>query len=270
MPLASNDRITLSISGLSLALGLSIYFLNDGHPAVLIACCVSIAVASIIYSFLGGVGSNSVSTSVFKLGGSAAVFAILAYFINDQLVIQNRAYKSNEENLALLDAASESLALERNTVESLRKQLKGCKGGSPQTALELLKAGTVSDADVREIKRMCEQSEKPFRNTLREMTVKISVVGDILGTKFRFCPKTMDQLYDGLRRQSEVQFFGENGNIRLRENGRIGANVCNNPKRDFEIQIGCASAEELFGEIAKDCRSSGALRGQEIVIGAIP
>lgn len=276
MPLATNERITLSVAGVSLAIGLGIQFLNDGHPAVLVACCVSLTVASIIYSFLGGVDSNSVKIRAIKLGGSAAVFAILAYFINGRLESQNSLYSANVDIVNQFDVATVALANERKTSASLRVQLATGKAEHPLTVPEQLRDGSVPDTDVREIKRMVEQSEKPFKNTLREMTARITVIGEILGNKFRYCPDVMERLYDGLKRQSEVQFTGESGNTLLKESGLIdagisgGSGVCSNVKREFEIQIGCASAEELFGEVAKDCRSSGALKGKEVIIGAVP
>jgi hypothetical protein len=276
MPLTTNDRITLSIAGASIAIGLSIQILNHGHPAVLVACCFSMAVASIIYRYLGGVSSSSVRIRAIKLGGSAAVFAILAYFINGQLVSQGVVYQSNKDILDKLNSAAFALENEQKTVASLRDQLNKGGIGNPRTISEQLRDGSVSTSDVREIKRMVEQSEKPFKNTLREMTTKITVVGDIRGSKFRYCPDVMDRLYDGLNRQSDVQFFGESNNILLKAIGPIdlgkpsGSGICSNPNREFDIQIGCTSAEDLFGDVAKDCRSSGALKGKEVVLGAVP
>ena len=56
---------------------------------ILTAVCVGMIVTALLYRFLGGVEGSTFKVATFKASGSAAVFVLLTWFVNDALVTQD-------------------------------------------------------------------------------------------------------------------------------------------------------------------------------------
>ena len=66
----------------------AVSYLAVGSP-ILTASCIGLTVTALLYRFFGGVGGSTFTVATFKASGSAAVFAFVTWFVNDNLVEQN-------------------------------------------------------------------------------------------------------------------------------------------------------------------------------------
>ncbi len=86
MRLKAEDPIIIALVALGILGGLVAQFMK--FPPILVAVLVALGIASAIYRFLGGVAGASIATGSLRLGGTAAVFLAIAWFVNDNLVVQ--------------------------------------------------------------------------------------------------------------------------------------------------------------------------------------
>lgn len=89
--------ITLVLIGLLGGLGAA----HMKIQPVLVAVLIALGIAAAIFRFLGGVEGASLTTGTLRLGGSAAVFLVIAWFVNENLVVQTEIRPSPETWLAL-------------------------------------------------------------------------------------------------------------------------------------------------------------------------
>ncbi len=60
-------------------------------PPIITAVCVSLIVTACLYRFLGGVEGSRLAIASFKAGGSVAVCFAVAFYVNQQLALQDRS-----------------------------------------------------------------------------------------------------------------------------------------------------------------------------------
>lgn len=110
-----------------------------------------------------------------------------------------------------------------------------------------------NDPFVQNIKRLVDGQEPPFTPTLREMSVRIAVVGGLgASPAFNICRDTLEKLNEGVEVPNpNVQLArtlddGSPATVKARRAGRIGEDVCSTDQRDFDIQVNCPVALALF------------------------
>lgn len=86
MRLKSEDSVVVALVILGILGGLTAKHMN--FEPILVAVLLGFGVAAAIYRFLGGVEGASIATGSLRLGGTAAVFLAIAWFVNDNLVVQ--------------------------------------------------------------------------------------------------------------------------------------------------------------------------------------
>lgn len=86
MGFKADDAVVVPLVSLGLLGGLVAQYLK--FPPILVAVLLALGVASAIYRFLGGVAGASIATGSMRLGGTAAVFLAIAWFVNNNLVEQ--------------------------------------------------------------------------------------------------------------------------------------------------------------------------------------
>lgn len=99
MKLKPEDWVVITLVLIGLLGGLGAAYMK--MQPVLVAVLLALGIAAAIFRFLGGVEGASLKTGTLRLGGSAAVFLIIAWFVNQNLVVQTEIKPSPETWLAL-------------------------------------------------------------------------------------------------------------------------------------------------------------------------
>ena len=106
------DIIILALVILGLTGGIILSF--TGYAPVVAAILLALVVSSAFFRFLGGVEGASLVTGSIKLGGTAAVFLIITWFVNDRLEQQARIEPNPETWVALNHQLGVPVAVEVN------------------------------------------------------------------------------------------------------------------------------------------------------------
>ena len=86
MKLSAEDVVVIALIVLGIPGALLAQHLQ--FKPILVAVLLSLGVAAAIYRFLGGIKGASIRTGSVRLGGTAAVFLVFTYVVNDKLVEQ--------------------------------------------------------------------------------------------------------------------------------------------------------------------------------------
>ena len=282
------EDVVLSIAvalGLSIALYLSWALVVGGHqyPPTLIAAFLAIGTAALIYRFMGGLGGAEFTTGLLKLGGSAAFFAGMIWFVGDRLREEVGLTKSTAtlrqeaDNLqAQLDHMEKTSSGQEDELKRLRAAVRA--NGCPEAKCTIADVRKLQPNDpfVVGIRRLVEGQERPFVSILRELPVKISVIAGTAGSpSFNICSDTLAKLNEGVEvpspsaRLSRTLNDGSAAAVNARKTGLVGEDACAVQPRDFDVQISCAAALNLFGDRISSCAESSALRGSTISIGSL-
>ena len=99
MKLKPEDWVVITLVLIGLLGGLGAAYMK--MQPVLVAVLLALGISAAIFRFLGGVEGASLKTGTLRLGGSAAVFLAIAWFVNENLVVQTEIKPSPETWLAL-------------------------------------------------------------------------------------------------------------------------------------------------------------------------
>jgi hypothetical protein len=159
----------------------------------------------------------------------------------------------------------------------LRTKLENLPEAAAAVTLAQIHKMTPTDPFVKRLRRMVDAQQGPFRQTIKDMEARVALApmpGN--AALYSVCQDTFDKLYEGAEPNSNVLVSRSVGpdnvdtNVQLDRHGRIGLDICQSPKRDFDIQIGCSSAIKLFPDMIKTCAEGAKIRGQRITLGALP
>lgn len=282
------EDIVLSIAvalGLLIALYLS-YALavrGDQYPPTLIAAFLAIGTAALIYRFMGGLGGTEFTAGLLRLGGSAAFFAGMIWFVGDRLRDEVGLYASAEpfrQEISNLKAQRDhAQAVSRGQNEELRRLRSAVRTGNcPDAGCTIAEVRRMQPNDpfVQNIRRLVEGQEPPFSPILRELPVRVSVIASPAGNPaFNICSNTLSKLNEGVEvpnpsaRLTRTQEDGSTASVTARRAGKVGEDVCSNAQRDFDIQINCAAALALFPDKISNCAESVGVRGSTISIASL-
>lgn len=256
---------------------------GESYPPTLITFFLAIGVSALIYRFMGGLAGTTLKIGLLTLGGTAAFFAGMMILLGDRIREEIDLYSSTEPFRSKIAKLSE----ERNEVrqrarqlqievEELRKRQRGGDCPSAHCSIEDVRAMQPDDPFVLGIKRLVEGQERPFVSTLRELPVRVAVVGGSgRGPAFTICRDKLDELNEDVDVPNpDAQFSRTLSDrttvtVKARRTGRIGEDVCAAADRDFDVQINCALALELFPDKITSCAEGASLRGSTVEIGAL-
>jgi hypothetical protein len=283
-----NDVIICVTIGLSLILALffsvSLVERHLDYPPTLISVFLGLSVAALTYRFLGGVDGTEFRVGVLKLGGSAALLIGTTWFLSERIkdelniLTSSAGYRTRIAQLAteVADRGKEVAARDQ-TIRQLRVTIEQMPDQAAAASIEQIRKMTPDDPRIKAIRQMVASHEPPFGETIRDMTARVAMVpmpND--GAFYNICPATYAALYKDVDPNSKILVSrsigadGDNVSIILERNGRIGNDVCEKPSRDFEMQIGCATALKLFPDIMTSCGDGAKIRGQSLTVGALP
>lgn len=277
--------IAAIVLGLIIALYLSyaLVVLDNHYPPTLIATFLAVGVAALIYRFMGGLIGTEFKLGLLTLGGSAAFFVGIIWFVGDRLRDEIGLYAKDQPYLDQIAG----LQRERDQFATLNKQLQSQLKGQhtgvgghtcppAQCTIANVRKLQPNDPFVQGIKRLVDGQEPPFTPTLREMSVRVAIVAGLGSTPaFNICSDVLDKLNEGVEAPDPtVQFShslddGSTASIMAKRSGKIGDDVCSNKQRGFDVQINCPIAMKLFADKISSCAEGAALRGTKVSIGSL-
>jgi hypothetical protein len=225
---------------------------------------------------MGGFTGTTFQVGLLQLGGTAAFFAGVMILLGDRIRDELNLYSSTEPYRSQIEV----LQKERDDARSLARRLNQQRvAGNCQTAqctIADVKKMRPDDPFVEGIRKLVEGEDPPFVSVLREIPVKVAVVGGLGDNPvFNICQDTLDKLNEGVEipdpdvQFSRTQTDGSKAKINARRAGRIGIDVCTSTGRDFDVQINCGVALKLFADRVSSCSEVGALRGATVSIGSL-
>jgi hypothetical protein len=275
---------TAILVGFLVAVYLSYALVVQGahYPPTLIVTFLAIGTSALIYRFMGGLGGTEFQAGLLKLGGAAAFFVGTIWFLGDRLRTELNLYDTAEpfqERIAALEAQRDQLkvANRQQAVELVQLRKHGddanCSG---QCTIADIRKLRPEDELVQNIKRLVEGQEPPFVSTLREITVKVSVVAGLSDAPaFNICGDTLSKLNEGVEvpnpnvQLSRTLTDGSRAIVQAHRAGRIGEDVCGGTSRDFDVQINCPVATKLFSDRIASCAEAGSIRGATVSIASL-
>jgi hypothetical protein len=270
---------------IALFLAVALVQYKFGYPPTLITLFLGIAIAALTYRFLGGAEGTQFSVGLLKLGGSAALLLGTTFLVGSAIDKELDILNNSEAYRARIGALQKQLNDSRAENNNLAGQVNDLNGrlssaGSSQVAytLEQLKKLTPNDPLVRNIKALVAAKEPPFGDTLRSLALRVAVVqipGD--AAQYNICRDTFARLYEGEQAPNtniilarSVGNDGEPVSLRLDRRGYIGEDVCSRADRNFDVQIGCSTANALFADMISNCAGVEAIRSQQVQVSALP
>lgn len=279
MPRLLDDIVIIVAVALGLLISLLLSWLlvqqGAAYPPTLISAFLGIAVAALTYRFLGGTTGTEFSVGVLKLGGSAALLLGTTWFVGDRLREEIRLYSSMDTYRNEITALQTGLDAREAELKRLRDSITGAPTTRALTLAEIRKLKPDHPL-IRDLRRLVEGQEGPFRQTMRDLVVKVSVVA--MGSsspQFTICGDTLDSLNEGIDVPATQVLLSRtltNGtpiSIRADRAGRISADFCAGEERTFDIQISCPAAEALFADLISGCAEASQLRGRTVTLGAL-
>lgn len=275
------DDIVICVAvgfGLLIALFLSWQLVEKGaaYPPTLISAFLGFSIAALTYRFLGGSADTQFSMGVLKLGGSAALLLGTAWFVGDRLRDEIRLFASMDtyrQQLATLEGENRE---QGNEIAALRRQLVGAPDARNLFSIAEIRTMKPDDPFIRNLRNLVEGQEGPFRQTIRDLVVRVSVISTTSELpRFNICANTLAALNEGVEvPDTEVLLSRtlEDGNavsIRAERSGRISEDVCAEADRAFDVQINCPVARVLFPDRLSGCADANSVRGMKVTLGAL-
>lgn len=269
---------------IALFLAFSMVERQRSYPPSLITLFLGISVAALTYRFLGGAGETKLSLGLLQLGGSAALMLGITFIMGDRLRDEFNILADSGGYIAKIaqldkDAdrrANENMAKDQR-IQELETRIDATPSVNAQAALKRLRELDPQHPVVVGIRAMMSAQEGPFRQTLRDMEARVALVKMPRdGALYNICPDTAEELYRGFQANDRILVSrsvgtdAEEVSALLVRKGRIGLDICRSASRNFDVQIGCGTARKLFPELAPDCADGPSIRGQRVVLGALP
>lgn len=264
--------------GLLIALLLSWLMVQQGadYPPTLISAFLGIAIAALTYRFLGGTSTTEFSMGALKLGGSAALLIGTTWFVGDRLRDEIRLYDSMDTYRQQIATLEEERAARGDEADKLRRQIAGAPGTRGALTIAEIRKLKPDDPLIRDIRKLVDGQEGPFRQTIRDLAVRVSVIaagGD--SPQFNICSDTLEALNEGVDvpgTEVLVSRTLEDGtpvSVRAQRAGRIGQDVCGNQERAFDAQVSCPVALVVFRDILSNCADGNSVRGMRVTFGLL-
>ena len=239
-------------------------------PPTLIAVFLGIAVAALLYRFLGGVHDATFAVGALKVTGSAAVLAGVAWWSNGELQEQMEVYDTQKQmkvcdtqkkriesrcegQLKDSDDRLVAVAAERSELAEEVKQYK--KNTDLVDRIEKLEPDRDVSAQIRQIALSKKGPWSPVSST---RSLRVSVAGYLKTGQIASCPEYFDKTLEIV---SEYQYAGEymrgSSAIIVTVNRYISRAPDCDSKRDFQLQLNCQDAESIFTSTVLECSDDG-------------
>ncbi|MEW8338781.1 MAG: hypothetical protein AB2708_02955 [Candidatus Thiodiazotropha taylori] len=268
--LCGEDYLVLAII-ISCTLGpVSVLFIAKLYqvfiPSAFYAVFLGIAVASMLYRFLGGIHDATFAIGALKVTGSAAVLLGMAWWLNDVLEIQIAKFNRYENHFQVLEKKIlENKKLEASVTDLNNKlNIANMKVISLEARLDkeikipeivkLIKTLDPEDNISREIRNIALSKIGPWSPVSSTRTMMVSVAGYLHEGEIASCPEYFDKTIEVV---SEYVYAGEfirsSSAIILKVNKYISrANDCS-ARRDFQLQFNCQDAVKVFTSKVLEC-----------------
>ncbi|MGF1749651.1 hypothetical protein [Vibrio cionasavignyae] len=246
---------------------------NIPFPPVVISVFLGIAVASLLYRFLGGTQGATFAIGALKVTGSAAILAGISWWTDSRLENQLSIYNNKTETLNELNSTKQKLDSKNKYIFELKEEIRELKSEKDQethkyntTKLELtqLKSGNhipnfvrnlEPEDDVSEILRDIQyEKEGPWRQFSKSFTLMVSVVDYLPEGSVAACEENID------KKLEIISDFTLNGQV-VRTKRPIIMDVKHYIRRGkdckdkykYQLQINCLDAAKIFTNKVLSC-----------------
>jgi hypothetical protein len=251
--------VLITALGVVIAAGLGAF-----ESAAITAFFVGIAAATLTYHFLGGVGDASWGATGMKLGGAAAVLAVISGISYSQ-ISPEFAKRDERRARAGLDAGKMTEALRGKNAEIAR--LNALISSVPNNDAErLLGIASASDSKTtlgRGLIDMQEHMQGPWREIVgAAQTVQISFHKKAERDDKRLFTACSELNMSGQRVRFAIdakELTGDSDTVDAESSGSLAATQCADPDSN-RVQLSCESARVMIPEFAVGCTATGEVK----------
>lgn len=230
------------------------------YPPAIVAIFLGISVATLTYRYLGGVEHSSFALGTIKITGSGALLLATFFLINPklegQMDIRNIPSKY-QEALEQLKKYENDLKVSAGEINRLKKENDELNSRIESDLVAKLQALSPEDEPAASIIRnMPSTYEGPWRLKSTEKQLMVSVVGYLKNGGAAACSYLKYDYYPEVEITSllsvDGRFFRTEGPIVVSNWQKIQDKYCGEG-RQFDIQLGCDLAEQVFTSDVLGC-----------------
>lgn len=256
--------VALIIMTLLIGLGFvgATVFAGYGFPATVVAVLFGIAIAALVFTFLGGVGDASFTAVGVKVGGTLAAILIVWLVIKGPMhdeLLDAQAIQIGKNARAMLNQANARADGEQSAKDEAIRQLKAAKAAcndvqadSISAILARIEESSATDRLGKGVLDLHDQGKGPFNPVLRTTKLPARFVASVQPGTYRACYGKQPDLRDKPITFEVVDAAaGTSKKITLKPGSDIGAGLCS--QIAFDVQLGCDAALELIPDAALRC-----------------
>jgi len=256
--------IALISGALAISLGFvaATVFGGYGFPATVVAVLFGIAIAALVFAFLGGTADASFQVGAARLGGTSALILIVVWFIKGPMYEELKdaaAINAGRNAAEKLASANERADAEREAKEQALSQLRTARSNCSETQAETvagiltrIEESSATDRLGQGVLKLRDRGKGPFNPVLSTTKLAVRFVSSVEKGTFRACYGKQPDLRD-----KPVTFeiidaeAGTSRKITLKPGSDIGVGLCS--AISFDVQLGCDAALDLVPDAALRC-----------------
>lgn len=258
----------LAVGTLLAALGFVIATVGWGYgfPSTMTAILLGICIATLAYTFLGGVGGAVLKLGGISLAGAAALILIVFYLVDGPMAEGMKDVQAIELGRTAEQRLSEEQAKtlqERMRRQDAERRLSEVQDTTEDRAtdsvaglLARIEKSTADDRLGKGVLGLLRDGKGPFDPTIATLTVPVRFNHQVTSGTFQFCHDRRAEL-----RGKPVRFelvnaeAGTSESITLRPGADIGPGLCSQIK--FDVALGCDAVGKLLPAAVSRCDGTG-------------
>jgi hypothetical protein len=237
-----------------------------GFPSTMVAILMGVFVATLAYTFLGGVRGAVFKLGGFELAGAAAVIMIVVYAVKGPLgsdMNDARLIQTGRDAEARIEQEQARTLAERRLKQDALRRVEELEGQAGDTATNTV-AGLVARIRAsngatplgRGVLDLYRRGVGPFNRAIRMAPLRVRFNNAISPGAFQYCH---DRLGDDFAGPVLFQIVdtdaGTAAEVTLEGGEDIGQGICSGIA--FDAKLGCDAARALFPGAAETCPNAG-------------
>lgn len=257
----------LAVGTLLAALGFVIATVAWGYgfPSTMVAILLGICIATLAYTFLGGVGGAVFKLGGFELAGAAALILIVFYLVDGPMakgMKDVQAIQLGRTAEQRISSEQAKTVKERERRQEAERRLSEVQSETEDRAtdsvaglLTRIEKSTADDRLGKGVLSLLRDGKGPFDPTIATLTLPVRFNHQVTAGTFQFCHDSRAEL-----RGKPVRFelvnaeAGTSESIVLRPGADIGPGLCAQIK--FDVALGCDAVGKLLPNAISKCDST--------------
>ncbi|HYI46887.1 MAG TPA: hypothetical protein VEX35_00325 [Allosphingosinicella sp.] len=237
---------------------------NLPFPSTFVAILMGLCVATLAYTFLGGVDGAVFRLGGIQLAGSVAVIAAIIYLVKGPMAADMndaRAIQKGQNAISLIEQEETKTAAERQLRRQAERRLQDLQGESGETQattvsgiVARIHAATARSSLGRGVLNLFTRGLGPFNPTLETMPLAVRFNDTVRPGSYRYCHSRRGDDFDGRPVRFEVvnREAGTTTQITLEPGDDFGQALCT-AGMTFEIALGCDAVQALLPGATTAC-----------------